>query len=298
MNKLKKLLKWTGISLLGLVVVVLVAYMVIYIITENRINKTYRFADAALEIPSDSAAIIKGKHLYQIRSCQDCHGEKGEGGVFINDPLVMQITAPNLTTGQGGLPADFDVSDWVRVMRHGVDKHGKSLFMMPSHEVSKLTDEDLANIIAYCRQQEPVSTTQKRMHSVRPVGRLLMAINKVTLLPAEKIDHNAPPVKKREDKIGTAYGQYLATGCQGCHRPNLQGGGPLAPGFPPVPDITSAGNLRNWNDSSFIAAIRTGKTPEGKALNNEFMPWKFIRHFTDDELKSIYLYLKSLPEKR
>ena len=122
-----------------------------------------------------------------------------------------------------------------------------------------------------------------------------MAMNKVTILPAEKIDHSAMHIDKREEKVGAAYGQYLAIGCQGCHRPNLQGGGPLAPGFPPVPDITSTGNLRSWNDNSFITTIRTGKTPEGKELNNQFMPWKSISHFTDDELKSIYLYLKSLP---
>lgn len=294
MKTLKKIFKWAGISLLILVVVILAGYAVIYIITESRINQKYRFADVTITIPTDSVSVIKGKHLYQIRSCQDCHGGKGEGGVFMNEPMLMQVTAPNLTKGKGGLPADFGVADWVRTLRHGVDKSGKSLFMMPSHETYRLTNEDLANIIAYCMQQEPVNTTQKKMHAIGPVGRLLMTINKVTILPAEKIDHRARHIDKREEKTGAVYGQYLATGCQGCHRPNLQGSGPLAPGFPPVPDITSTGNLRNWNDNSFINAIRTGKTPEGKELNNQFMPWKSISHFTDDELKAIYLYLKSL----
>lgn len=216
-------------------VLVLAAYLIIYIITENRINKKYHFADAALSIPTDLISVMKGKHLYQICSCQDCHGSKGEGSVFMNDPMLMQVTAPNITKGKGGLAATFDVADWVRTIRHGVDKNGKSLIMMPSHEMYRLTNEDLVNIIAYCQQQKPVNTTQQKLHSIGPVGRVLMVMNKVTVLPAEKIDHLATHVDKREEKVGAAYGQCLATGCQGCHRDNMQGCEPLAPGFPPVP---------------------------------------------------------------
>jgi hypothetical protein len=41
--------------------------------------------------------------------------------------------------------------------------------------------------------------------------------------------------------------------------------------------------------------LRTGVTPEGKKLNPKFMPWTMTKDMTDDELKAIYLYLKSLP---
>lgn len=296
MKTLKRIGKWCGVSLVGLLVLFLFAYLVIYVITENRINKKYHFADAALAIPSDSISVMKGKHLYQIRSCQDCHGSKGEGSVFMNDPKLMQVTAPNLTRGEGGLPHDYDVADWVRTIRHGVDRKGKSLLMMPSHEMYQLTNEDLANIIAYCQQIKPVNTMQQKLHSIGPVGRVLMVMNNVTVLPAEKIDHLATHVDKREEKSGAAYGQHLSTGCQGCHRSNMQGGDPLAPGFPPVPDITSTGNLGKWSGRAFITAIKTGKTPEGKVLNNQFMPWKSMSHFTDEELLSIYTYLKTLPK--
>ena len=167
---------------------------------------------------------------------------------------------------------------------------------MPSHEFYKLSDEDLANLIAYCMQTEPVHTDQKKMHSIGPIGRLLMNFGDVTILPAEKIDHNAMYVKKQDQNVSAAYGKYLISGCQGCHRDHLQGGGPLAPGFPPVPDITANGNLGKWSEQTFIATIRNGKTPEGKVLDNKYMPWKSISHFDDDEMKSIYRYLKTLPQ--
>ncbi len=297
MKMFKKIVKWTGISLLTILGLALIAYVFVYVHTEGRINKQYQYAEETIAIPTDSLSILKGEHLYQIRGCQDCHGKNLQGGVFMNDALLMRITAPNLTKGKGGLPDDFNINDWVRVIRHGVDNNGRSLFMMPSQELYQLTNEDLANIIAYCTTQKPINTSQERMRSIGPVGRLLMTMNQVTILPAEKIDHQAEHVDKKEEKISAAYGKYLATGCQGCHRATMRGGSPLAPGFPPVPDITSNGHLRNWSASSFIRTIKTGTTPEGKALNNQYMPWQSISLFTDDELKSIFLYLKTLPAK-
>lgn len=40
--------------------------------------------------------------------------------------------------------------------------------------------------------------------------------------------------------------------------------------------------------------MRTGVNPAGKQLD-PFMPYKYIGKLSDDELKAIYLYLKSVP---
>jgi mono/diheme cytochrome c family protein len=298
MSSFKKIGKWSKITILSLLLVLAAAYLVIFVLSQQRIQKIYSYTNTEIEIPQDSISIAKGKHLYKIRSCQDCHGEKGEGRVFMNSKMLLQLTAPNLTRGKGGIAADLTTLDWVRVLRHGVDRNGRSLLMMPSHEAAHLTNEDLADLIAYCRNLEPVSSSQEKLHSIGPVGRLLLLMNQVTVLPAEKIDHRAVHAEKLEEKTGITYGKYLSTGCQGCHRTDMRGGGPLAPGFPPVPDITAGGNIRNWNTQSFIATIKTGKTPEGKILNNEYMPWKSISHFTNEELQSIFMYLKQLQARQ
>jgi mono/diheme cytochrome c family protein len=292
-----KIWKWSKISLISLLLLLGAAYIVIYLMSEYRIRKRYAYTDVAINISYDSASLINGKHLYKIRSCQDCHGEKGEGKVFMDSRILLQLTAPNLTKGVGGLPAAFSNADWVRVLRHGVDKSGKSLLMMPSHEAAGLTNEDLSDLIAYCSTLAPVQTSQPKLHSIGPVGRVLLLMNQVTVLPAEKIDHNAAHTEKLETKVGADYGRYLATGCQGCHRADMKGGAALAPGYPPVPDITKSGHMRNWDEHSFIKTIRTGRTPEGKQLNNAYMPWQSINHFTDEELRSVYMYLRQLPAK-
>jgi mono/diheme cytochrome c family protein len=91
-----------------------------------------------------------------------------------------------------------------------------------------------------------------------------------------------------------AYGKYLSIPCAGCHKPNLKGGEPVAPGFPVVRDITSTGRVAGWSEQEFLHTLRTGERPGDKPLNNEFMPWKMTAQYSDKELTSIYAYLKSV----
>lgn len=298
MKTLKKIGKWTGIVIGSILALVIIVYAYIYFQTEHMINKKYAYTIPAMTIPTDSLSIARGEHLYHIRACVDCHGPDLNGKVYVNDPMLLRLTIPNITKGKGGLPADFDVKDWLRVLRHGVDKEGRSLFIMPSHESSQLSKGDLADLIAYCMSRPPVASNYEMLHEIGPIGRVVLALNKATVLPAEKIDHNTDIREKRASGVSTSYGKYLAVTCQGCHRQNLQGGGPLAPGYPDVPNITSTGEPGKWNDELFIKTIRTGQTPEGKKLRNQYMPWKSMNNFSDEELKAIFVYLKSLPEKQ
>ncbi len=293
MLRLKKIAVWTGRILLVLLLLLSLATLFIYSSTEKRLNKKYSFSEPELAIPSDSGSIRKGMHLYQIRSCGDCHGAKLEGGMFMNDSKLLQLTAPNLTKGKGGLPDNYTSKDWVRVLRHGVDKTGKSLWMMPAYESNPLSKTDLANLIAYCQSVAPVEVKQEKLKKMGPIGRVLMVLDNVAVLPAERINHATPLTGTTPtNKVG--FGKYLARTCEGCHRSNLKGGSPLAPGFPAVPDISATGAPGNWSESEFIAAIRTGKTPEGKLLRNEFMPWQNMHHFSDEELTAIKSYLQQL----
>lgn len=53
--------------------------------------------------------------------------------------------------------------------------------------------------------------------------------------------------------------------------------------------------IGNWKEEQFIRAIREGKY-KGLASERNLlppMPWPMYRHFTDDELKAIFAYLKT-----
>ena len=60
-------------------------------------------------------------------------------------------------------------------------------------------------------------------------------------------------------------------------------------------DELAAALTGNWKEEQFILAIREGKfkgLAGGRSLLPP-MPWDMYRHFTDDELKAIFAYLKS-----
>ena len=108
------------------------------------------------------------------------------------------------------------------------------------------------------------------------------------------IDHSRPLQADVPAEVSVEYGKYLAIACQGCHRENMKGGEPVAPGFPPVADISSSGNPSKWTAEQFMETLRTGKTPEGKLLKTEEMPWTMTKSYTDVELQALHLYLKSI----
>ena len=68
----------------------------------------------------------------------------------------------------------------------------------------------------------------------------------------------------------------------------------MPPESPPAANLTQAGNLKNWSESEFIRARRTGVRPDGSMLRPP-MPWQGFAQMTDTELKALYLYLKTVP---
>lgn len=51
----------------------------------------------------------------------------------------------------------------------------------------------------------------------------------------------------------------------------------------------------SWSQDAFMTTLRTGVTPDGRQLDNAFMPWEAIGNMTDDDLTAVQLYLKTLP---
>ena len=244
-----------------------------------------------LVIPSDSASLVAGRHIAENRGCIGCHGENLAGGrAFLDEASpVGNLYAANITSGKGGI--SYTDEDWIKVLRHGLDKENKSAWFMPSQDLYQISNQEMGQLIAFVKQYPPVDNIVP-VKKVKPLGRVLTFLHKFPLLPAEMIDHNAVFKDKIEPSITAAYGSYLATTCRGCHGNNMKGGPPHAPNDPVIPDISSTGHPAKWQPQGFITAIRTGKTPEGKQLSDA-MPWRYLT-FTDDELKAILLYLQQV----
>ena len=206
------------------------------------------------------------------------------------------IAGPNLTRGKGGVGADYTDMDYVRAIRRGVRRDGRSLIVMPSEVFTHLSQEDLGAVLAFLKQAPPVDREVPKS-GFGPIGRALLAAGKMNILVAGKTPRFGAPVSVPRDTT-PAYGKYIAdiSGCHGCHGYGLSGGrvaGP--PGLPPASNLTPAG-IGNWTEADLTRALREGKRPDGTSLD-KFMPWEVFRGMTDAEVHAIWLYLRSVPPK-
>lgn len=285
---LKKLLKWVGIALGSVAILLAIFYAVVYFQTESRINNVYNVSLQTLTIPTDSASYILGKHVAEIRGCLGCHGaDLAHGETFFDEKTPIGVlVAANITAGKGGIA--YTDQDWIRALRHGLGKDNKSLWFMPSHEIFHISNQEMAALIGYLKKQPPVDYLVPTK-SIKPLGRILTFMDELPLLPAEKIDHNATYPEEVKLAVNAQYGKYLGIACTGCHSANLKGAPAHSPEQPPIPDISSTGNLGKWTEEGFVQLFHTGKTPEGRVLS-KYMPVKDFT-YSDDELKAIYAYL-------
>jgi len=177
--------------------------------------------DADAGTVATQRALERGKHLLESRySCFECHGRDLGGGTMMDAPPVGRFFGVNLTTGKGSAVAKYTVSDWDRIVRHGVkpDRHGT---VMPSIDFMSMSDQELSDLITYIRAQPPVDREQPRPE-FGPVGLVLMAKGDINL-SAELVDHQKAHERVAPGGATKAFGEHLAQVCTGCHGPALWG---------------------------------------------------------------------------
>ena len=295
---MRKAWKWLGRLVAGVVLMLVVVVASAYVLSARRMARVYRSDPPVPTIPTDAAAIERGAHIAAIRGCTDCHGHDLGGATFIDDPLFARLSGTNLTAGgAGGKLTDVDR---VRAIRHGVGPDGRSLLFMPAQEFHGLSDQDLGDLLAYLHSV-PAVVHVPPANRVGPLGRVLFVLGKVPLLPAEIVDHAAPPPTVSSAAGPTvAYGAYLATSCAGCHGADFSGGhiAGTPPSWPDAANLTpDRSGLVNWSEADFRKALRDGVAPGGRLLQTDYMPVRVTRNFTDEEISALYAYLHSLPAK-
>jgi Cytochrome C oxidase, cbb3-type, subunit III len=177
-------------------------------------------------------------------------------------------------------------------MRDGVEKSGRPLIIMPADTFHNMSDADVQSIVAFLRSQ-PATAHATEPTRINALGAPLVGIGLFQLNnqpPTTSIITNPPPGATVE------YGQYAVSisGCRLCHGADLGGGTPSGFGPPAGPNLTAA--IAKMSDAEFINTIHTGTDPSGHKLDPQNMPWKELSGtFDDNELKAIYMYLKTVP---
>lgn len=241
-----------------------------------------------------SAPVALGERIVRVRNgCVDCHGHDLSGGTVVDDALVGSVHAPNLTPAGIGEWSDEDLAI---AIRFGLDRDGRALVVMPSHEYQHLGREDLASVIAYLRTVPAVPRDAPPIR-VGPLARVLYATGQLpTLLPAETIDRTRDFASKPPEAATAEFGRYLVTsGCSGCHGAELRGG--RIPGAPP--DWAPASPIRlgadpRWTEDGFVRTLRSGRSALDERALRAPMPVELVSKLSDTEMSAMWKYLSTL----
>ena len=293
--------KWVKRAALALGVLLVLAAAAVAIglqLAQRKMARQVAVNVLPVALPTEPAALERGKYLYASRGCTDCHGANGTGRVFVDNGKDLRIKGPNITTGAGGVVAAYQPTDWVRSIRHGVAPGGRPLMIMPSEDYNRLTDADLGALVAYVKTLAPATGTGAEVVLPLP-ARVLYGFGAIRDAAA-KIDHALPPAAPVAEGVTAQHGAYVANMCLGCHGAQLTGG--RIPGGPP--DWPAAANLTPVANSgmrayaepeAFIRMMKTGVRPDGSPI--QVMPFGSLRELNDTDLRALHLYLRGLPAR-
>lgn len=267
--------------------------------------------------------LARGAYLAShVTLCLDCHstrdwtkfsgppvpGTDGGGGETFAKEFGYPgtIVAPNITPTNLSTWSDGEVD---RALTVGVGQHGNALFpMMPYPMFANLCQRDVDALVAWVRTLPPSTNTPAKTELSFPMSLIVNALPK---------DSPRPPCPDETNVV--ARGAYLANaaGCVECHSPAVRGqvieGQEYAGGRPfrlPAGTVTSAnltpaGILQAFDENTFVARFRQhGGGPDGvtaapvePGAMQSPMSWTMFAGMTDDDLKAIFAYLKTLPKK-
>jgi mono/diheme cytochrome c family protein len=259
---------------------------------------------------------LRDRGEYVVRNaavCGHCHAANPKepdgplsGGMEFENWRIGTARAANLTTDPETGLGRWSEAEIVRSIRNGVTRDGRLMApVMPYAWFHGMSDRDAFAVATYLKTLPPVRNAVRQDPSFWfRVGKLLF------LGPEPAVSITGPP-----RAVTAEYGEYLSQHvglCADCHTPRsgllqrpdrdrlFAGMNEPPAGFPVrpsnlTPDVETG--IGRWSEEDFLRTLRTGVNPAGRELH-PFMPWQQIRRMSDDDLRAIYRFLRSLPPIR
>ena len=311
---MKKLLKWLGIAAAAVVAVVaaVAGYIAVAPIPHYPVVKV----DFPVEIIPERVA--RGKRTVEML-CAGCHMDSTTGGLtgkqMLDVPMQFgEAWSLNITAHPVNGIGSWTNGEIAYLLRTGIARDGR--YTPPwMVKLPNLSDEDLRDIIAFLRSDDPlVAARDVANHESEPsfLTKLLcrMAFRPFPY-PAQEIE--APSLSDPVD-----YGRYLVDAklqCFGCHSADFQTNDDLHPersagylgGGNAMPDLggklVHTANLTpdeetgigRWTNDDFRRALKDGIRPDNRPLRYPMVPF---RPLTDEEMDAIFAYLRTVPAIR
>lgn len=280
-----KVLRWAGYAVGLLLVLILIAAAAVWLLSAQKLGAsgTHKPIRLAAATP---AQLADGPRQLHVLGCLTCHGDGLRGDLFLDQPKLAKIYAPNLTA----VAAKASDEQLARAITQGVGTDGRALVIMPSMTYARLEDGEVAALIAAIRALPKVgeATPPRR---VGPLGRIGLVTGKFHTQPEEVAEY----ARMLPIDLGAqhARGRHLvASNCAECHGPDLSGGEPEGI---KAPDLTIAGA---YDLPAFTTLMRTGVPPGGRKLKlMGSVASKDLSHLTDAEIKQIHDYLAARAQR-
>jgi cytochrome c len=266
-----------------------------------------------LKFEPTPARLERGAYLVQaVARCPYCHSElnwdlpgapaKPEtilAGRLWTQEGFSWLVSPNITPDQETGAGRWTDDMLARAIREGIGHDGRALLpTMPYQYFRRMSDEDLASVIVYIRSVTPVYNVLPKTKIPFPISRLILSAPNPVSNPVPGPDLSSTILR----------GAYLVqmSACGACHTVQDDQGKPtnelaFAGGFifqTPLGVLASANitphpsGISDYDEAMFLRVIRTGHVGARK-LNPE-MPWGYFRYMTDEDLRAIFSYLKTL----
>jgi mono/diheme cytochrome c family protein len=269
-------------------------------------NRTFDRTPARLE--RGRAMVTSGQP-----PCVLCHSpmDTAGGGWKVKDGMAFAgrnwtpdgvpfVTAPNLTSDPETGIGTWTDDQLARAIREGIGHDGRTLFpIMPYERFRHMSDEDLASIVVYLRSLPPIRNPLPASNVPFPVKYLINSVPEPVEAPVTS-DLSTPAKRGhyRVEVLGVCAECHTTMDAQGNRVPNMDfaGGTALTFGDRKVvysQNITPAVNgIPYYTEDLFVEVIRTGKV-RSRALD-DMMPTHSFRNMSDQDLKDIFAYLKTL----
>ncbi len=304
---MKRVLKFVGLAVAGLLVVLLAGGAYI----NWGPTPTYEVAIPDLQVSADSAMIARGEKLVSL-SCALCHRGKNSGkldGRLWHEKDFGTLYTANITNAPDALGTYSD-GELARLLRTGVKRNGELALVMPRY--TTLSDRDLAAVIAYLRSDAPPVQASDQHWPPHQKNFLAKTLQRVAFKP---YPYREGSIADPDPNDEIAQGRYLAhnLSCFLCHSADFAtanelepersegyfGGGNLIPskeqpGKIPAPNLTPHPEygIGKWTAAELGQAIRNGKRPDGGYLDHA-MP--LFTSLTDAEVNALWKYLRTVP---
>ncbi|MEO8345398.1 MAG: cytochrome c [Betaproteobacteria bacterium] len=278
---MRKLVKYTTFTLLGLFAGFLLLVAYVYVTTMQMFERRYPVVSMPVAATTGAEAIARGKELADRTGCTDCHKADLRGGLFSDDGwLHGRYYASNLTQ-KAKVYSDEELA---RIVRAGVRPDGRGVVAMPSSGFVRLTDDEMADITAFVRSM-PAGGIEQPEHYVGPLDRLSFLNGEGDFKPG--VTYVEEEMRKDPADAGPqhAAARHLTSiVCRECHGGDLKGHP-----WGSEPDLVVAAA---YELPEFTRLLRTGIGIDGKEHGlMTSVARSRLHHLNDKEIAGIHAYL-------